>query len=318
LSDSGPGARSSAPLFLILSAASFGLTWVAAPWATDEIPPLVVACVRFAIAAVLLLGWCRWRGIPSPLRRADLPVILGATATSVVTYNVLFLYGVGLAPASHGAVIVPGLIPVVTLVLSRVFFGERASVPRIAGAAVALVGLGLVVGPAFAGGQEVVGDLMFAASAVAWAGYAIVARLATQRMHAAAITCLSAFFGAITFAILALVVDPAGFGRIGSASAQAIAGVIYLGTFGTVVSFVLFALGVELIGAARASAYAVLIPLFGVAATVTILHEPFEPLALVGAALVIAGLVLMQSRQRAATSRGPGVSDRLAATRQDS
>jgi drug/metabolite transporter (DMT)-like permease len=300
----GGGARSRAPLFLVLSAASFGLTWVAAPWATDEIPPLVVACVRFAIAALLLFGWCRWRGVPVPFRRADLPVVLGATATSVVTYNVLFLYGVGLAPASHGAVIVPGLIPVVTLVLSQLLFGELASVPRLGGAAVALVGLGLVVGPAFAGGQEVLGDVMFAASAVAWAGYAIVARFATQRMHAAAITCLSAACGAIAFAVLTLVVEPSGFGALATASAQALAGVIYLGTFGTVLSFVLFALGVELIGAARASAYAVLIPLFGVAATVTILGEPLDPIALVGAALVVVGLILMQARERSPAEPG--------------
>ena len=260
-------AADSAPILLILSAASFGLTWVAAPWATAEIPPLVVACVRFAIAAVLLFAWCRFRGVPIPLRLADLPVVVGVTATSVVTYNLLFLYGVTLAPASHGAVIVPGLIPIFTLALSRVLFGERVALGRVAGAVVALAGLALVVGPAFAGGQEVAGDLMFAAGAAAWASYAIFSRLATQRMHAAAITFLSSALGSVTFAILTLIIEPAGFGKLGTASAQALAGVIYLGTFGTVFSFVLFALGVERIGPAHASAYAVLIPLFGVAAT---------------------------------------------------
>ena len=295
-----PG-RSSAPLLLILSAASFGLTWVAAPWATGEIPPLVVACVRFAIAAVLLFAWCRWRGIPIPLRRADLPLILGVTATSVLTYNLLFLYGVGLAPASHGAVIVPGLIPIFTLVLARLAFGERPVWTRVVGAAVALGGLALVVGPAFAGrANEMVGDVMFAAGAAVWAGYAIFSRLATLRMHAAAITLLSSALGAVAFAILTLLLEPAGFGRLGSASTQALVGVIYLGTFGTVFSFVLFALGVEMIGSARASAYAVLIPLFGVAATVTILHEPLDPIALLGAAFVVVGLILMQTRGRGA------------------
>jgi drug/metabolite transporter (DMT)-like permease len=298
-------AADSAPLLLILSAASFGLTWVAAPWATDEIPPLVVACVRFAIAAVLLFGWCRWRGIPIPLRRADLPVVIGVTATSVVTYNLLFLYGVTLAPASHGAVIVPGLIPIFTLILSRLVFGERVAGPRIAGALVALVGLALVVGPAFGGGREIAGDLMFAAGAGAWATYAIFSRLATQRMHAAAITLLSSAFGSGIFAILTVVLQPGGFGALATAAPQALAGVIYLGTFGTVFSFVLFALGVEMIGPARASAYAVLIPLFGVAATVTILGEPAEPVALVGAAIVIVGLRLMQSGSSGSASAAP-------------
>ena len=293
----------SAPVLLILSAASFGLTWVAAPWATDEVPPLVVACVRFAIAAVLLFAWCRWRNIPIPLRRTDLAVVIGVTATSVVVYNLLFLYGVRLAPASHGAVIVPGLIPIITLVLARFAFGEHAAWPRVVGAAVALVGLALVIGPAFAGGRaELVGDLMFAAGAGAWSLYAIFSRPATRRMHAAAITFLSAALGAASFAILTLVVEPGGFGELGTASLQALVGVVYLGTFGTVFSFVLFALGVEMIGAARASAYAVLIPLFGVAATVTILGEPLEPIALAGAALVVIGLRLMQAGPAASTA----------------
>src|SRR5437870_5810380 len=89
-----------AALLLVLPALFFRGTWVAAPWATHEVPPMVVACVRVATAAVLLFGWCRLRGIPIPLRRADIPIVLGVSATSVVGYNVLFLYGVTLAPAS--------------------------------------------------------------------------------------------------------------------------------------------------------------------------------------------------------------------------
>jgi drug/metabolite transporter (DMT)-like permease len=290
-------AAGSAPVLLILSAAFFGLTWVAGPWATDEIPPMVVACVRFTIAAVLLFGWCRWRGVPIRLRQEDLPIVLGVTATSVVIYNVLFLYGVRLAAASHGSVIVPGFIPVFTLVLARIVYDERVAARRAIGAALALLGLALVVGPAFAGStDELVGDLMFIAGAFTWAVYAILGRSATKRFHAAAITFLSAALGGVTFAILTLVFEPTGFAALGTASVQALAGVAYLGTFGTVLSFVFFYVGVERIGAPRASAYAVLIPLFGVAATVTVLGDPIEPVALAGAAVVIIGLRLMQSR----------------------
>jgi drug/metabolite transporter (DMT)-like permease len=286
----------SAPVLLILSAASFGLTWVAGPWATDEIPPLAIACARFAIAAVLLFAFCGIRAIPIRLRRADIPLVLGVTLTSVVVYNILFLYGVRLAAASHGAVIVPGFIPVITLVLARIVFGERVALVRAIGGAISLAGLALVVGPAFAGGaDELTGDLMFAAGAAVWAIYAILGRTATRRFHAAAITFLSAALGAVAFAILTLLVEPAGFSAFAGASLRALAGVVYLGTFGTVLSFVFFYLGVERIGSARASAYAVLIPLFGVAATVTVLREPIEPVALAGAALVVLGLRMMQS-----------------------
>lgn len=286
-----------ATVLLVLTGAFFGATWVAAPWATDEVPPMVVACIRFATAAALLFAWCRVRGIPIPVRRADLPLVLGVTATSVVGYNVLFLYGVTVAPASHGAVIVPGLIPIFTLVLGRAIFRERILWRQAAGSTVSLIGLALVVGPAFAGdGDVILGDLLYAVSALLWATYTILGRRVTTRFHVAAITCLSGALGALAFLPLALL-DPVGFGALATASPKAWAGLAYLGSLGTAVGFVTFYLGVQRIGAARASAYSVLIPLFGVSMTVTILGEPFEPISLLGAAIVIAGLWLTQSRR---------------------
>lgn len=294
-----------AAVLLVLTAAFFGATWVAAPWATDEIPPMVVACVRFATAAALLFGWCRLRGIPIPLRRADLPLVLGVTATSVVGYNVLFLYGVTLAPASHGAVIVPGLIPVFTLGLARVLFREAIRWQQAIGVAVCLVGLALVVGPAFGGEPMVLtGDAMYAISSFLWATYTILGRRVTTRFHVAAITCLSGALGALAFVPLALL-DPVGFGTLAGASPRALAGLAYLGSLGTAVGFVLFYLGVQRIGAARASAYAVLIPLFGVSMTVPILGEGFSPVSLLGAAIVIGGLRLAQSRPAATEPARP-------------
>jgi len=285
-----------ATVLLVVTAALFGATWVAAPWATHEIPPMVVACVRFATAAALLFGWCRLRGIPIPLRRADIPIVLGVTVTSVVGYNILFLYGVTLAPASHGAVITPGLIPVFTLLLGRLLFRETVLWRQGLGVITCLVGLALVVGPAFAGDPAaLVGDLLYATSALLWATYTILGRAVTKRFHVAAITCLSGAIGALVFLPLGLL-DPVGFGALATASPRALAGLAYLGTLGTAVGFVLFYLGVQRIGSARASAYTVLIPLFGVSLTVPILGESLDPISLVGAAIVIAGLWLTQSR----------------------
>ena len=292
-----PGPRT----FLVLSAAAFGGAWVAAPWAVAEIPPFAVASLRFAIAAVLLYGWCRLRGQPVAARRADVPIILGVAATSVLAYNLLFLNGVRLAPASHGAVIVPGFIPVMTLALARLFLGDRAQPRQILGAVVAIGGLALVIGPAFASGPDVlVGDALFVGGALMWSGYTIVARAATRRFNASVITFLAAAVGAAAFLVLSLVFEPGGLETYGQASLQALAGVGYLGSFGTVISFVFFYLGVQRLGAARAAAYSVLIPLFGVAATTALLGEALEPIALAGAGVVIGGLWLMQSGPRQA------------------
>ena len=39
--------------------------------------------------------------------RQDIPLVLALGATAVAGYNALFLYGLELAPASDGAIIVP-------------------------------------------------------------------------------------------------------------------------------------------------------------------------------------------------------------------
>ena len=288
---------------LVLSAVSGGGTWVAAPWALAELPPLAVAFGRFALAAVLLFAWCRARGIRIDARPADLPIILGVAATSVVGYNLLFLNGVRIAPASHGAVIVPGLIPVITLILTVAVLRERVAPRQVLGALVALGGLVLVIGPAFAAGSdELAGDAMFIAGAMVWSVYTIIGRPATRRFNPAVITFLGASVGALVFVALSLVLEPGGLAGYLTATPRAIAGFVYLGSIGTVVSFVLFYLGVQLLGAARAAAYSVLIPLFGVAATVTLLGETLEPVSILGAAVVIGGLWLMQAPSRTAVT----------------
>jgi len=293
---------------LVVTAVLFGGTWVAAPWATHEIPPMVVACLRFATAGLLLFGWCRLRGIDIPLRRADLPIILGVTSTSVVGYNILFLYGVTLAPASHGAVITPGLIPIFTLALGRILYREAIRWRQGLGVLVCLVGLALVVGPAFAGDpQALTGDLMYGTAALLWASYTILGRKVTERFHVAAITCLSGLLGALVFLPLGFL-DPVGFGALASASPRALVGLAYLGSLGTALGFVLFYLSVQRIGSARASAYTVLVPIFGVSLTVPILGESLEPISFVGAAIVIGGLWLTQSRSTASRAQSAATS----------
>jgi len=282
-----------AAIYLVITAAGFGGTWVAAPWATDDLPPLTVACLRFSLAAVLLLGWCLARGPSLRVRRSDLPVILGVAATSVVGYNLLFLYGVTLAPASHGSILVPGLIPLATLALSRAVHGTPMARRQVVGGLTSIAGLALVVGPELGGGgSTLLGDGLFVISATVWSAYTLIGRAA--RLEPVVLTLYGAALGAVAFAVPGFVAS-GGAAAIGGASARALLSVAYLGSIGTVLSFVTYLLGVRLIGPARATAYAVLIPIFGYSLTVVLLGEPVTPLALVGVVIVLVGLRVTQS-----------------------
>ena len=66
---------------------------------------------------------------------------------------------------------------------------------------------------------------------------------------------------------------------------------------GTVLGFVAFYEGVRLIGAARASSFALLVPIFGVLSSVIVLHEPLRLTLAIGGAIVIFGLWIVESRR---------------------
>lgn len=292
-------------LMLIGMALCFGGTWVAGAVAVEAVPPFTIAAVRFAIASVLLYGWARVANRPlSPMKRSDWPMIAGLGLTAVAGYNWLFLTGLTLAPASDGAIIVPGLAPVFTLVLAGAFLGERLGVRGVSGLAVAAVGLFLVVNPT--GGthaQRILGDLLFIAGAALWGVYSVLARVASRRFSAVSTSLYGTAVGTV------LLIPPAllegGMGNLVEAPVEAIAGIAYLTLFGTVAAFVLLNLGVARIGAARASAFALLVPIVGVLSSVVLLDESLGPLTLLGGAIVLLGLWLVERRghhQRAATA----------------
>jgi drug/metabolite transporter (DMT)-like permease len=281
-------------LLLTAMAICFGGTWVAGALAVDAAPPFTIAAVRFGVASVLLFAWARLANRPlSPVTRADLPLIAGLGLTAIAGYNWLFLTGLTLAPASDGAIIVPGLAPVFTLILAGVILGERLGTRAYVGFAVAAVGLYLVVAPGGAAdGRRLLGDVMFLAGAVCWGIYSVLARVASRRFDAVSATLYGTALGTAILIPAALL--EGGAGRLLTAPPAALGGIAYLALFGTVAAFVLLNLGVARIGAARASAFALLVPIVGVLTSVALLGERLGPTTLIGGAIVLAGLWLVE------------------------
>jgi drug/metabolite transporter (DMT)-like permease len=286
----------SAYVMLTGMAICFGGTWVAGAVAVDAAPPFTIAAVRFGIASILLFAWARLTRRPlSPLRRSDWPMVAGLGVTAVAGYNWLFLTGLTLAPASDGAIIVPGLAPVFTAVIAGAVLGERLGVRGAIGLAVAAIGLFLVVNPA--GGTDerrLLGDLMFISGAALWGVYSVLARIASRRFSAVSATLYGTALGTVILVPPALL--EGGVGRLAAAPPEALVSIAYLAVFGTVAAFVLLNMGVARIGAARASAFALLVPVVGVLSSVALLDESLGPLTLVGGVIVLAGLWLIEHR----------------------
>ena len=154
-------------VFLLAMAICFGGTWPAGKLAVEELEPFTVAAARFVLAAVLLGVWAARRGSLRLPALSDLPIVLAMGATAVAGYNVLFLYGLELAPATDGAIIVPGFAPVFAVLVGWVALGERSSRRALLGLVVALGGLVAVVDPSSTvDSDRVAGAAIFMAGAV--------------------------------------------------------------------------------------------------------------------------------------------------------
>jgi drug/metabolite transporter (DMT)-like permease len=283
----------------------FGGTWVAGRWGVDELPVFTVAELRFGVAALLLAAWA-WlsRRRLSRVRRSDLPLIAGLGLTGVAGYNTLFLTGLTLAPASDGSIMVPGTIPLLTMILAVILLGEHIGRRAVLGMTVAITGLLVVIGLGRdTGGTRLAGDLLFLASAGFWAAYNILVRLAGRRFEPISATLYAMVAGAIFLLPLALVT-----GRVGAlqeASARAWTSIAYLVVFGSILAFVFLQVGVARIGAARASAFTLLVPLFGVGLSVIFLEERPTLLTIAGGVVVLVGLWLIQTDRSAPPTPEP-------------
>jgi drug/metabolite transporter (DMT)-like permease len=283
-------------LLLTAMAVCFGGTWVPAAIAVETVPPFAIAVVRFSLAAALLFAWGRLAGRPlSPIRRADWPIVVGLALTAVAGYNWLFLTGLTLAPASDGAIIVPGLAPVFTAVIAGIVLREQLGMRGFLGLAIAAVGLVLVVGPSgTTGSDRLLGDLLFVAGAALWGVYSVLARFASRRFNAVSTSLYGIALGAVILVPLAII--EGGLGTLPDAPVAALAGIGYLAVFGSVAAFVLLNLGVARVGAARASAFALLVPIVGVLSSVLLLDERLGPLTVIGGVIVLVGLWLIEHR----------------------
>jgi drug/metabolite transporter (DMT)-like permease len=299
--------RSDRTAYLALTgmAICFGGTWVPAAVAVDSVPPFTIAAVRFGIASVLLYAWARLADRPlSPVARGDWPLIIGLAITAVAGYNWLFLTALTMAPATDGAIIVPGLAPVFTALIAGAVLRESLGPRGFAGLAIAAFGLLLVVGPGGeAGGPRLLGDALFVAGAALWGVYSVLARAASRRFDAVSTTLYGTALGTLILVPLAL--TEGGASALVDARLDALAGIGYLAVFGTVAAFVLLNLGVARIGAARASAFALLVPVVGVLTSVAFLGEELGPLTVVGGIVVLVGLWLVEHRGAPATGDAP-------------
>jgi drug/metabolite transporter (DMT)-like permease len=288
---------------LTLMALFWGGTFIGGRIASAQMTAVQAALWRYGIAIVALLAmaYLLEGGLARPTPRQWIGVTL-LGATGVFVFNLCFMYALATVPASRASLIM-ALNPAITLLAAAVFLHEHLTRYKVIGIALALVGVAVVLGHGnplhLLSGGVGIGEIVMFGCPLSWAANTLIARRMLPTMSPIASTTWSAITGTAMLVILAAFTGamvPHG------VSWQAWTAIVFIAIFGTAIGLALFYDGVRRIGAARTSVFINLVPVFAVALGVLLLGEPLEASMLIGGALVIGGIFLLN---RPEPARGP-------------
>ncbi|MNY33299.1 EamA-like transporter family protein [compost metagenome] len=138
------------------------------------------------------------------------------------------------------------------------------------------------------GGARLFGDAMILLTSAFWSCYLVLSGRFTGRYSPRLLSAMTALAG--TLSSLPVALWEGGFAKFATLPTSGWAVVAYLSMLGTVAAFLLWSRGVQQVGAARASLFMNLIPVWILLGAVGFLHERLLPLQWAGMAALLAGL----------------------------
>ena len=289
-------------LWILTSALAYSLFTVMAKRLLDEIDPTDVLFWRFAIAtpviwAVVLVRHRVSRG-PHPTQVAWRPRVGMGLLFGVLAW--FAFVGVDKMPGDL-YVIVIYMYPAMVAVGARLL-GKPATRQLWTALAITMVGIALTVPEIFDGAQgaAVFGFALTLLNAALYAGYILYSERIvndTADHHLGGDSFVAAAWGMVGSVVVAVVVALASGGVSVPSSGLAVLCMFGLAIVSTVVSQTAFFLGVSKLGPAPAALVAASEPVMALTWLVVFLDESMRAIQLVGAALVIVGVVWSQRAQ---------------------
>ncbi len=253
--------------------------------------------VRFAAASVLFLGLLLLRGFPRISGKDHLRLLLVA----VFEPGLYFLFeteGLNRTGAADAALIIASA-PVVVGVLSRLLLGEKQSRKTVIGAAISIVGVGVIVygsGVSETSSSSLVGNLLVLGAVVAAALYMITARSISGRVSTLHITAFQIFYGALFFApLFGLTLDRMNWEMVTYRSVTAL---LFLVFGATLIAFLSYNRALKEISAAKASVWLNGIPVVAALTAWLLLGERVGWQHIVGGGLVVFGVLYASGRAK--------------------
>jgi drug/metabolite transporter (DMT)-like permease len=283
----------------LASAVAFGVLAVFGKLAFDAgVGVVTLLFVRFALAAPILWAAAFRRAEAGPLARTPARTVLAALALGAVGYAMqagLYFAALKRMDASILSLVLytyPAFVTVAAIGLGR----ETPNRRRIGALLVSSAGVALVLAGAGAGGVDLLGAAKGVGAALSYTAYILVSDRVGGRLDPLPLSALVTTGAAVTFGIAGAATGSldTGFANEGWGWLAAIAIV------STVTPIVLFFAGLRRVGPSMAAILSTLEPPTTVAFAFLVFGESLTGVQIAGGALVLAAVVALQLKPRAA------------------
>lgn len=259
-----------------------------------QIPPVTLSFLRWSFATLIVLPFAL------PHLRRDWPVLrekwlfLGILGTiGGGAFNTLQYIALNYTTALN-SLILNSTGPILIAVACVFIFKDRLTLAQVIGTAISMVGTLVVISR---GDLEILltfslnrGDLLMLLAMAITAIYTAFLRL---RPNIHWITFLfSLFLASGLFNLPLVLIETVVFGKFMQVSLNTLLAIGYVSIFPSILSYLCFVRGVELIGGVRAGIFMHLVPLFGAAMAIALLGEPLASFHVVGFVLILTGVAL--------------------------
>ncbi len=271
----------------------WGSTYLAIKFAIETLPPFLMSGARFFVAGLLMIGWARLRGAEWPTRRqlrgaAIVGLLLLAGGNGGVSWAEQFV------PSGLTSLLI-ATVPVWVVLLTWLRPGGRRPAGRVlAGVALGLAGLALLVGP----GQlhvavHGVGAVVVLAAALSWSVGTIYGNQTDLPEAPLMASGLEMFSGSLALTAVGLLTGEAGAVSLEAVSLRSALAFGYLIVFGSLIGFTCYSWLIRNAAPTQTATYAYVNPIVAVFLGWALADEALTGRMVLGAVVTLVGVAVI-------------------------
>jgi drug/metabolite transporter (DMT)-like permease len=262
-----------------------------------DMPPYVAGTVRYLVSGPIMLAACALMGRKIRLNRRDLGRLLVISILLLSTGNIGVLWGEEYVSSGLASLIV-ALVPIwVVMIEAWIFRAGRMTAKGLVGLAIGIVGLLVLLWPRITSGThlgqlELLGAGILAGASFFWALGSVFSHRFNLTVDVFASAAWQMTLGGLVNGVIALVTGQ--FQRT-HWTKPAIMGIGYLIVFGSWIGYTAYIYLLEHVPTPKVATYAYVNPIVAVFLGWIILHEHVDSYMLVGTAIIIASVALVNT-----------------------